>query len=218
MKKQSFIIIGLGTFGTSLVRTLAQKNVELLVIDKDPKRLEEISSMVLNAVCADASNPDVLKQLGVSNFDGAVVSMGHELESSVLITMQLKEMGVKYVMAKAINEIEARVLRKVGADKVISPDKETGIRIANQMIHGNYFEAIELSFEYSITDFTAPFVWIEKALRDINVRSKYGINVIAVKKGEETLVNPSADYVIKDDDILVILGKNEQIQKLRSEF
>ena len=135
MEKQAYIVIGLDAFGLTIVRTLAKADVDLLVIDRNPKRLEEAADLVLNAVCADARDPDVLKQLGVSEFQGAVVSP-ERLEDSVLITMLLKEAGVPFVLVRAATELEGRVLRKVGADKVIIPDLAMGIRVANQIAEG----------------------------------------------------------------------------------
>ncbi len=137
MEKQAYIVIGLDAFGLTIVRTLAKADVDLLVIDRNPKRLEEAADLVLNAVCADARDPDVLKQLGVSEFQGAVVSP-ERLEDSVLITMLLKEAGVPFVLVRAATELEGRVLRKVGADKVIIPDLAMGIRVANQLAEGTH--------------------------------------------------------------------------------
>jgi len=137
MEKQAYIVIGLDAFGLTIVRTLAKADVDLLVIDRNPKRLEEAADLVLNAVCADARDPEVLKQLGVSEFQGAVVSP-ERLEDSVLITMLLKEAGVPFVLVRAATELEGRVLRKVGADKVIIPDLAMGIRVANQLAEGTH--------------------------------------------------------------------------------
>ena len=137
MEKQAYIVIGLDAFGLTIVRTLAKADVDLLVIDRNPKRLEEAADLVLNAVCADARDPDVLKQLGVSEFQGAVVSP-ERLEDSVLITMLLKEAGMPFVLVRAATELEGRVLRKVGADKVIIPDLAMGIRVANQLAEGTH--------------------------------------------------------------------------------
>ena len=140
MEKQAFIVVGLDAFGLTIVQTLSKTDVDLLVIDRNPKRLEDAADLVLNAVCADARDPDILKQLGVSGFHGAVVSSDH-LEDSVLISMLLKEAGVPFVLVKAATELEGRVLRKVGADKVIIPDLEMGIRVANQIAEGGYSTA-----------------------------------------------------------------------------
>ncbi len=137
MGKLAFVVVGLDAFGLTIVQTLAKTDVDLLVIDRNSKRLEDAADLVLNAVCADAKDPDVLKQLGVAGYQGAVVSAG-QLEDSVLITMLLKEAGVPFILVRANTQLEGRVLRKVGADKVIVPDLEMGIRVANQISEGGY--------------------------------------------------------------------------------
>ncbi len=142
MKKQSYIVVGASAFGKHLVRELSGMPIEVLVMDRDPKRLEEVADYVLNTVCADAANPEVLDQLSIPSFDGAVVDTGHDLERKALITMQLKERGVPNIIVKANNELEGRVLRRLGADHVIQPDREIGIRVAHQIAGDKYFEAI----------------------------------------------------------------------------
>ncbi len=218
MKKQSFIVIGLSTFGHHVVRALSQTPIELLVIDSDPKKLEEIAGIVLNTICADATDPDVLNQLDLSVFDGAVVAMDHDLERSVLITMQLKELGVPNVIVKAAGEIEGRILRKIGADKVVQPDREMGIRIAHQISGGKYFEAIELPQDYSIVDFAVPAPWFDKSLQDLRIRTEYGVTVLGVRREETFLVNPPPDFTLERADIAVLLGEVEQMNELRDRF
>lgn len=215
MKRKEFVIFGSGEFGTNVAKTLANSGATVMVVDKDEGQLETIADFVTHSVCADATNLEAMKQLGIRNYDGAIVSIGHSLEASVLITMQLKEMGVPYIMVKAATDIEGRILAKVGADKVIFPDRQMGIRIANEIMNGNYFEAIELSEEYSIVDIPVPGSWKGKTLQEINIRSQYGVNVIGVRSLEETDINPSAGRVLLGEDILIILGHNTDIQQLR---
>ena len=143
------------------------------------------------------------------------MGIGHNLETSALITMQLKEMDVPFIMVKASTDIEGRILTRVGADKVIFPDREMGIRVGNDIINGNYFEAIELSDEYSIVDMAVPTSWVGKTLQQLNVRSKYGISIIGIRGLEELNVNPAADYRLLAQDILIVLGHNTEIQRLR---
>ncbi len=218
MKKQSFIVIGLSTFGQHVVRSLSSTPVELLVIDKDPKKLEEIADLVLNTVCADATDPEVLNHLGLSGFEGAVVALEHDLESNVLITVQLKELGVPNVIVRASGEIEGRVLRRIGADKVIQPDREMGIRVANQISGGKYFEAIELPQNYSIVDFAVPAAWYDKTLRELEIRAEYGVTVIGIRREEELLVNPSPELTLQRSDIAVLLGDADQMKTLEERF
>ena len=215
MKKQSYIVIGLSDFGMHIVRSLALSSVELLVIDRDEKRLEEVSDIVLNTVCADAANPDVLSQLGLSEFDGAVVDTGQDMESKVLITMQLKELGVPNLIVKSVNEIEGRVLHKVGADRVVQPDREVGIRVANQIVRGKYFEAIELPPDYSITDFAVPPAWFDQSIRELEIRAKHGVTVLSIHRGEERYLNPAPDFVLQSGDIAILLGGVGEMNQLR---
>ena len=215
MEKQSYIVIGLSDFGMHIVRSLALSSVELLVIDRDEKRLEEVSDIVLNTVCADAANPDVLSQLGLSEFDGAVVDTGQDMESKVLITMQLKELGVPNLIVKSVNEIEGRVLHKVGADRVVQPDREVGIRVANQIVRGKYFEAIELPPDYSITDFAVPPAWFDRSIRELEIRAKHGVTVLSIHRGEDRYLNPAPDFVLQSSDIAVLLGETGETKRLR---
>lgn len=215
MKRKEFVIIGLGQFGMNVAKTLSNSGATVMVVDKNEQCLEQIADQVTHTICADATNPEAMRQLGIRNYDGAIVGIGHELETSVLITIQLKEMGVPFVMAKAATDLEGRILHKVGADKVIFPDREMGIRVGNQIMNGNYFEALELSEQYSIVDVDVPAPWRGKTLRGLNIRSKYGVNVIGIRGLEEININPEADYELKEDDVLIVLGHNSDLQRLR---
>lgn len=215
MKKQEFAVIGLGDFGTNVAVTLVNSGATVMVVDSDEKKLEEIADEVDFAVCIDATNPAALRQLGIHNYDGAIVGMGHSLETSVLIVLQLKEMGVPFVMAKASSNLEGRILQKVGADKVIFPDREMGIRVGNQIMNGNYFEAIELSERYSITDLPVPSGWAGKTIAELNIRSKYGVSIIGIRGLETVTINPKPNEKLNADDALIILGDNTELKKLR---
>ena len=215
MKRKEFVIFGVGDFGMNVAKTLANSGATVMAVDKEESQLEKIASEVTHTICADATNPEAMKQLGIRNYDGAVVGIGHNLETSALITMQLKEMDVPFIMVKASTDIEGRILTRVGADKVIFPDREMGIRVGNDIINGNYFEAIELSDEYSIVDMAVPRNWVGKTLQQLNVRSKYGISIIGIRGLEELNVNPAADYRLLAQDILIVLGHNTEIQRLR---
>ncbi|MCH5265401.1 MAG: TrkA family potassium uptake protein [Lachnospiraceae bacterium] len=215
MKRKEFIVIGLGQFGTNVAISLASSGAVVMVIDRDEQKLELVADRVTHTICADATNAEVIHSLGIKNYDGAIVGIGDNLETSVLITIQLKEMGVPFVMTKASTDLEGRILHKVGADKVIFPDKEMGFRVGNQIMNGNYFEAIELSERYSIVDLDVPAAWVGKSLRGLNIRSRYGVSVIGIRGLEETNINPEPEYELKEDDILIVLGHNSELQRLR---
>jgi len=215
MKRKEFVVFGVGDFGMNVAKTLSNSGATVMVVDQDERQLEKIASEVTHTICADATNPEAMKQLGIRNYDGAIVGIGHNLETSALITMQLEEMGVPFIMVKASTDIEGRILTRVGADKVIYPDREMGIRVGNDIINGNYFEAIELSDEYSIVDMAVPSGWVGKSLEQLNIRSRYGVSIIGIRGLEETTINPAANYRLQVQDVLIVLGHNTEIQGLR---
>lgn len=216
MSKKEFVVFGLGRFGRSVATTLAESGCEVLVVDENEETVHEMADVVTYAVKADVTDPDALEGLGISNFDGAIVGIGQNLEASVMVTILAKEMGVPYVLAKAQTELHAKVLKKVGADMVVFPEKETGIRIAHNLVMGNFFDAVELSSTFSMMDLDALAEWNGQTLSSLNLRAKYKINVIGIKKGDSLDINPDADTTIKKGDVLVVIGRNEMLNKLAS--
>ena len=214
MEKKEFVVLGLGRFGKSVATTLAEGGCEVLVVDVDENIINEIADQVTYAVKADATDADTLKTLGISNFDGAIIGMGENLEASVMATILVKELGIPYVLTKAHSELHARILKKVGADMVVFPEKETGIRIANNLMSDNFFDAIELSSTFSLMDIEALDIWIGKSLRDLKLRTTLKINVIGIRKKENLNINPASDDAIEKGDVLVIIGNNETLNKL----
>lgn len=215
MKRKQFMIIGLGQFGKSLVATLHNSNVDLLVIDRDITKLEEIGDKASQAVCADASKQEVLEQFDIESFDGAIITIGHDMEFSVKTVMHLNEMGMPFIMAKATSDFEGRILTKVGADKIIFPDREVGIRLGKEIVSGNYYDALDISETYSITDIVLPNKWVNKSIIELNLRKSYGINVVGIRRQEDVIINPTPDFVFKDEDILIALGSNKNIDNVR---
>ena len=214
MAKKEFVVFGLGRFGRSVATTLAEGGCEVMVVDEDVDKIHEIADYVTYAVRADVTEADALATLGIGNFDGAVVAIGKNLEASVMVTILVKEMGVPYVLAKAQNELHAKVLKKVGADMVVFPEKETGIRIANNLMLGNFFDAVELSATFSMMELDVLIEWVGHSLRELNLRARNKINVIAIKRNDHLNINPDADMPLEKNDILVIIGKNEILNKL----
>lgn len=217
MAKKEFVVFGLGRFGKSVATTLTEGGCEVMVVDDDDDKIHEIADYVTYAVRADVTEADALATLGIGNFDGAVVAIGQNLEASVMVTILVKEMGVPYVLAKAQNELHAKVLKKVGADMVVFPEKETGIRIANNLMMGNFFDAIELSSTFSMMELDALPEWVGHSLRELNLRAKNKINVIGIKRNDHLNINPDADMPLERNDILVIIGKNEILNKLANQ-
>ena len=214
---KSYIVIGLGRFGSSLARQLGRLGAEVLAMDVRNDLVQQLSADVTHAVVGDAQDKEVLRALGVRNFDCAVIAIGNDLAASVLTTMNLKELGVPYVVCKAHDETHRRVLEKLGVDRVVIPEQEHGERMARSLMSHNVLDYIELSEAYGILDVPAPKSWVGKTLKELNVRAKLGVNIIAVENGNSTNVSPAADYCIRQGDTLVILGENyalEAVQKL----
>ncbi|RKD27295.1 trk system potassium uptake protein TrkA [Caminicella sporogenes DSM 14501] len=213
MKKQ-FAVIGCGRFGSSIAKVLFDMGHEVLAIDKSEEIVQNIANYVTHAVQADATDENSIKALGIRNFDVAVVTIGSNIQSSILITLMVKEIGVKYVVAKAQNELHAKVLYKIGADRVVFPEREMGVRVAHNLVSSNIMDYIELAPDYSIVEIAALDEWIGKSLIDINMRSKYGINVMAIKHGADINIAPRASDVIMQGDVLVVIGHNDDLRKI----
>ncbi len=214
---KSYIVVGLGRFGSEAARRLCELNCEVLAIDHNSDLVQQISGSVTQAVVGDARDKEVLKALGVGEFDCAIVAIGGDLGNSVLATMNLKELGVPYVVCKASDETHRQVLMKLGANKVVIPEQEQAGRLARNLSSPNVLDYIELSDEYGIIEVPAPTPWLGRTLKDLNVRAKLGVNIIAVKKGKRINVSPGADYEIQPGDVMVVLGGTDAltaVQKL----
>ncbi|KJR45444.1 Trk system potassium uptake protein TrkA [Desulfosporosinus sp. I2] len=214
MRKQ-FVVIGLGRFGTSVARTLSTLGHDVLALDKNEHAVHAIMHDVTQAVQADGREEETLRTLGVRNFDVAIVSMGDDLEANILITLMLKEMGIPVVVAKAQSLQHGKVLEKIGADKIIYPEQDMGIRLAHNLIRSNVMDFIELSPDYSIYEIGAPSHFLNKTLGKVDLRANYGINVMAIKKkGGHIMVAPGAEDIIEENDILVIVASKKALSKL----
>lgn len=214
---KSYVVIGLGRFGSEVARQLYSMGCDVLAIDTQSEIVQQIANDVTHAVVADAKDKEVLRALGVSDFDCAVVAIGDGLAASVLTTMNLKELGIAHIVCKAHDETHRRVLEKLGADRVVIPEKEHASRLARSLASHNVLDYIELSPDYGIIEVPAPKGWVGKSLKDLNVRAKLGVNIIAVVRGGKTHVSPAADFVILEGDIPVVLGDTvalEAVQRL----
>ena len=214
---KSYIVIGLGRFGTQAAKRLYELGCEVLAIDSNSDLVQPISGMVTQAVVADARDKEVLRALGAKDFECAIVAIGTNLADSVLATMNLKELGVPYIVCKAFDETHRQVLMKLGADRVVIPEQEQADRLAKNLSSPNVLEYIELSEEYGIVEIPAPKSWQGKSLKELNVRAKMGVNIIAIETGGTINVSPSADYKIAQDDVMVVLGDTaalDAVQKL----
>lgn len=214
---KSYVVIGLGRFGSEVSRRLCELGCEVLAIDNHSELVQQISSDVTHAVMADARDKEVLRALGVKEFDCAIIAIGGSLADSVLATMNVKELGIPKVVCKAHDETHKQVLLKLGADQVVIPEQEQAARLARSLSSHNVLDYIELSAEYGIIEVPAPKSWIGKSLKELNVRAKLGVNILAVKQGENINVSPAADYPIAEKDIMVVLGDTTALEKVQKQ-
>ncbi|MGM0897681.1 MAG: potassium channel family protein [Bacillota bacterium] len=211
--KKEFVVIGLGRFGGSIVRELIEQGADVMAIDKDHERVDEFAAIATQAVVADTTDESVLKSLGVRNFEQVIVAIGENIQASILTTLMLKEIGVKKITVKAQNDYHAKVLHKIGADKVVHPERDMGIRIAHNILSNNVLDYLELSDEHSIMEIKANDKLAGYTLIELDIRAKYGINIVAIKRGKEIIVSPQADLEIEVDDILIIIGSDSDINR-----
>ncbi|CEG27462.1 potassium channel family protein [Bacillus sp. B-jedd] len=212
MVKQ-YAVIGLGRFGVSLAGHLYQAGQEVLGVDVNEERVEDAQSAVTHAVIADSTDPEALKSIGIRNFDTVIVAIGNDIQASILTVLLLKEEGVKKVIAKALNKPHGQVLKKVGADWVIFPERDMGERVAHMLLSPNVLNFIELSKEYSVEEIKVPESMTNQSLRDLDLRAKYNLSVIAIRHAKTINISPSPDEIIDQGDVLVVIGGNKDLEK-----
>lgn len=213
---KTFLVIGLGKFGASVAQELCRLGHEVLAIDREAELVEAIADKVTYAVTADASDPAVLSELEAGSYDCAVVAIGMDVGSSALVTLSLKELGLPRVVCKAGNATHRRVLERMGADRVIIPEQESGVKLAQGLVHSNLLNFIEFSEEYGIVELTLPSTWQGKTLKQLDVRARHHVTVIAVRAGAsgELCVSPGADYTFQPGDSPFVLGTYQDINRL----
>ena len=211
---KQFAIIGMGRFGSSIARTLYSLGNDVLAIDFVEERIEDVSDYVTHAVIADATDEQTLIALGLRNFDTAVITIGSDIQASILICLLCKEMGIKEVIAKAANELHARVLRKIGVDRVVFPERDMGMRLAHNLVSSNILDFIELSSDHSLVEINVHEGWEGKSLKDLDMRVNYGVNVMAIKHAGSINISPRGEDLVERGDTLVVIGANEDIRKL----
>lgn len=216
MKAKQFLVFGLGRFGTSLARTLCEMGQEVLAIDSDETAVQDIAPHVTQAMQLDATDEEVLKTLGVNNFDAAIVSIGHDIQASILLCVLLKELGVPKVIAKAHDDLHAKVLRKIGADRVVFPERDMGARLARSILAPNVLDLMNLSDDYQIIEIRVPAKWIGNSLIGLNVRRRYGVNILAIHRQERFVMSPAPDMLFESEDTLLVMGKKDDIEKLEA--
>jgi len=214
MSSKQYVVIGLGRFGSSVAQTLYSLGNDVLVIDKNEDLVQDISDSVTHAVQMDATDESALRTLGLRNFDVAIITIGANIQSSIMATLLVKELGIKYIVAKANNDLHAKVLTKIGADRVILPEKDMGVRVAHNISSSSILDYIELSTDYSIIEIKVPEEWKGKTIMNLKLRSKYGLNVMAIKNKKDINISPLPDEVINENDVLVAVGASQDLVKL----
>ncbi len=215
-KDADFVVIGLGRFGTTVATTLFEYGHSVLAIDSDLERVQHLSTTLPHVIQLDATNYEALRQAGVGDFDTALVCIGTDFESNLLATVLLQRLGLQRVISKARTSTQREILLRVGADEVILPEHEAGVRLARKLTAGNFVDYLEVSHDIGIVELHAPPSLWGRTLGETNLRQRYELTVIAVHRGDELLVGPSADFRIQADDILVVLGKIDDAERLDS--
>jgi trk system potassium uptake protein len=211
--KKEFAVIGLGRFGGSICRALIEQGMEVLAIDNSEDRVNEFAMIASHAVIGDSTDENLLKSLGIRNFDHVIVAIGDDIKSSILTTLILIELGVNKITVKAQDDYHEKVLRKIGANHVVHPERDMGRRIAHHIVSNNVLDYLELSDEHSIVEIVAGNILDGNSIIDLDIRAKYGINIVAIKRGNDIIVSPQANEVIKAEDILIVIGADVDINR-----
>ena len=216
--KKVFAVIGLGRFGGSIVKTLVEDGMEVLAIDFNEERVNEYAKIASHAVVGDTTDENVLKSIGIGNFDHVIVAIGENIQASILTTLMLKELGVNHVTVKAQNDYHEKVLRKIGADTVVHPERDMGRRIAYNIVSNNILDYLDLSEDHSIVEIVASEKMNGKSIIDLNIRARYGLNIVAIKRGNHINVSPQAHDLINKGDILIVIGADSDISRFEKKI
>ncbi len=214
MGKQ-FAVFGLGSFGKSVALTLQSFGCDVIAVDNCYEKIQDIADSVSYAICGDVTEPEFMKTIGARNLDGAVIAVSENLEAAIMATMISKEMGISYVLVKAMDELQGKILEKIGADSIVYPEIDMGERVAKKLISTEFIDWIELSPDYSLTEKLIPKQWEGKSLAELRVREKYGINVIGILKEDKMDMALDPLKPLQPDDMLFIIGKNSDLEKFK---
>lgn len=215
---KDYAVIGLGRFGGSICRELSREGKQVLAIDIDEAKVNEFKNIASHAVILDSTDEESLKEIGIHNFEHVIVAIGESLQASILTTVILTDLHVERITVKAQNDYHEKILRKLGVDRVIHPERDMGRRIAQNIISNNILDFLDLSDDYSIVEVKAGKKMIGKTLIDLDIRAKFGCNIVAIKSGETIDVSPSPEYVFKLDDILLVIGRDDEIHRFEKQL
>lgn len=213
--KKTYAVFGLGRYGIAVARELVCNGVEVIAVDSDEKIVNAAAAELPICKCADITDPDVIRQLGISNVDVVIIAMANNLEASVMAVTLCKEIGVKTVIAKSANEMHQKILNRVGADKVVFPENESGIRLAKNLLSSGFVDMVSLAKNVSMIELDMKPEWVGKNLIELNLRKKYSINVVAVRKGDMVSVDIDPHEKLKEDDKLIVIANTEKLSKLK---
>ncbi|RHM62845.1 MULTISPECIES: TrkA family potassium uptake protein [Coprobacillaceae] len=215
MKGKQFAVLGLGVFGSTVATTLTDLGCEVLAVDKDVRCVERVADRVTKAVVGDITDREELEELGIGDFDAVIIGVGNHFEAAVLATMNVKDLGASYIVAKAKNKPNMQILQKIGADRVVRVEKEMGTRIAKSLLRKNIVDLVELDDDHSIIEINAPHQWLDKKFIDLNIRRVYNMNVIGIKHaGDDHLVlNIDPEYIIQKGDHFLVLGITHELER-----
>lgn len=215
MKTKQYLVLGLGRFGTSVAKNLCHQGQEVLAVDQNKARVDDIAPYVTNVVQMELTDEEALKSLDVPSFDAAIVSIGSDIRTSILICVLLKELGAPFLIAKANDDLHAKVLNKIGVDQVIFPERDMGARLARSLINPTVLELMNLSDDYQIMEIRLPKSWAGKCLKELDVRRKYEIHIIAVNRDDLFIISPDPEMALSKEDTLLVLGKRQDVEALR---
>ena len=208
-------MFGLGSFGKSVALTLQSFGCDVIAVDNCYEKIQDIADSVSYAMCGDVTEPEFMKTIGARNLDGAVIAISENLEAAIMATMISKEMGISYVLVKAMDEMQGKILEKIGADSIVYPEIDMGERVAKKLISTEFIDWIELSPDYSLTEKLLPKQWEGKSLAELRVREKYGINVIGILKEDKMDMALDPSKPLQPDDMLFIIGKNSDLERFK---
>lgn len=217
MRDRNVLVLGLGRFGSALARKLFEKGVEVMAVDRDYTKVQKLADQVTYAAQADMTDEETMRELGINNFDIAVIATGSNIEASIEATLLCKDAGIATVIAKATNITHERILQKIGADKIIFPELESGERLARVISGSNLLEFIEFSSEFSLAEIRVHEAWVGKNLMELDFRKEYNLNVVAFERDGKTLINPNPTTLIEKNDLIVLIGKIEDVDKISNE-
>ena len=213
--KKTYAVFGLGRYGIAVARELVNNGVEVIAVDSDERIVNAAADELPICKCADITDPEVIRQLGISNVDVVIIAMANNLEASVLAVTLCKEIGVKTVIAKSANEMHQKILTRVGADKVVFPENESGIRLAKNLLSSGFVDMVSLAKNVSMIELDMKPEWVGKNLIELNLRKKYSINVVALRKGDMVRVDIDPHEQMKEDDKLIVIANSQKLAKLK---